>query len=424
MPRQLKRLLIAAGVLFVVGAVLTPVPTVKIFHQMFAVMPNVAAQSRSLYDDSARVPMSEWIPEQDSTISLAEGGRLLRTLVPLQSVSNQLPDYILPQPVSGILWDGAQLDSALFRDARVNGNPMAVFDRSRVFASVKRGLTAEERAYAANVGGDSIWAVLERVSRAAGADVAAASFVMPIAPGRAFAEMPIPRISRANAISDGAALRAAAQVASGDRAAAEATLAALYAAGLLLHRDGLNLLESILGHRMALNAILLRRALHEAYPVAGSAAVIAVADSVRERDRDRPRRQSAEERDSRDDRSEAVIASLIEAAESPRLARARRFEAMSLLGLSACASTKTLLFGNDAAVERAQSVAMRTLPRTAAESAYVSSLAAQSKSAHFRELSPGRAVQLYRSSNRVLGTIIRNPRLRACSEAASSIIAF
>lgn len=425
MPRLLKRLLIVGSVLFVVTAVLTPVPTVKIIGQMYAVMPSVAAPSRTLFDDSARVPMPDWIPAPDSSISLAEGGRLLRTLFPLQSGSNPLPAFILPQPELSLLWDGASLDSTLFRDARANGNPMAVFDRTQIFTSVKRGLTPEERAYAANVAGDSVWPLLDRLAHAAGADVAAASLVMPVAPDLALsAEMPIPRFTRANAISDGTALRAATLVASGDRAAAEAALASLYGVGLLLHRDGLNLLESLLGYRMALNAIFLRRALHEAYPVATSAAVIAAADSVRDSDRNRSGRRRTANPDSSERGTEQAIASLIQAAESPHIPRARRFEAMALLGLSACTSTKTLLFGTDVAVERAQANAMQTLPRTAAESAYVASLSRQSESVRFEHLAPGRAWRLYRSSNRMFGALTGNPRLRACSEVATSLMAY
>ncbi|MBA3852859.1 MAG: hypothetical protein C0503_00500 [Gemmatimonas sp.] len=425
MPRLLKRLLIVGSVLFVVTAVLTPVPTVQIVGQMYSVLPSVTAPSRTLFDDSARVPMPDWIPATDSSISLAEGGRLLRTLFPLQSGTAPLPAFILPQPELSILWDGAPLDSVLFPDARANGNPMAVFDRTRIFTSVKRGLSPEERAYAANVAGDSVWTLLDRLARATGADVAAASLVMPVAPDLALsAELPIPRFSRANAIADGAALRAATLVVDGDRAAAEASLASLYAVGLLLHRDGMNLLESLLGYRMALNAIMLRRALHEAYPVATSAAVMASADSVRDSDRRRSARRPAADPDSSARRLALAIASLVEAAESPNIPRARRFEAVALLGISACTSTKTLLFGTDDAAQRAQATAMQTLPRSAAESAYVASLSRQSESVRFTRLAPGRAWRLYRSSNRMFGAITGNPRLRACSEVATSLVAY
>jgi len=425
MPKILKRLLIAVAIAAALIAVVAPIPTLRMHRRFLQFSPAADAPNRRLLDTDGRVPMASWMPAPDTSLGLADAGLALRRLFPFNAVGTER-SYVRELEPLPMLWESATPDTALFPDARANNDPRAMFDRNRVFRSVRRGLTAEERAYAGNVADDSLWRVFDRAAHAVGADLVAASFIAPLAMDIAHFEMPIPRISRISALSDGVAMRAALFAAAGQRDSADAVIGRLYAIGVLLHRDGLNTMEGLLGRRAAMNAIAMRRSLHETFPGPTSPAVLAALDSVRWRDSSatqaaRTRSESAASAQSA--APAALRARDIRALQSPSVARAYRFEALGVLSMSACADLGSLLFGPDADVTAAQAAAMQSMPRTAAESAYVALLVHQVDSARFRALNPSGLARAFRASNRALAAITFNPRLRVCADIASSAAA-
>ena len=424
MPTLAKRLLLALAVAAVLTAVVAPIPTVRMHRRFLQASPNPDARHRTLLDADGRVPMAAWLPATDATVELADAGLLLRRLFPFNAVGEQRP-YVRELAPLPMLWESASMDPTLFRDARASDKPTAAFDRSRIFRSVQRRLTPEERAYAANVADDSLWFVFDRVAHAAAADLAAASFTQPLRMEVAQFEMPIPRISRVSALSDGVAMRAALYAAAGQRDSADAVIGRLYAVGILFHREGLNTIEGLLGHRTAMNAVAMRRGLHETLPLPGSSAVLAALDSVHVRDstaRRPTRAMSMATGAEKPAPVESIRANLIRAVANPAIARAYRLEALGLLSLTPCASGGRLLFGPGEDVTAAQAGALQSLPRTAAESAYVALLVHQVDSAQAENAGPRGLAGAFLTTNRALAAITFNPRLRVCTEIAAAAV--
>lgn len=371
-------------------------------------------------ESAARELMRGLMPTSDPTLTPEAAGLLYRGMLPmLPSDTRTAPHPALrPAPVFAMPWDGVSADTSLFPDARSAGR----IDRNKLFAAQRRGLSPEERAMLANVADDSLWRDFGRLARATRLDLAAASFTLPIDPTHPWFELPVPRFSRAQALSDGVALRALHFLNGGQRDSAEAMIGALYAIGLRAEADALWLIEALLGQRMAMNALEMRRGLHEAAPRPGSEAIVAqivairqTGDSVREANL-AARRAAADKPDPR--------ARMLEMAADPSASRAVRLETLGSVGYTSCGSLRELFFGPGERLQAARVDAMATLARSAADTAYLTYLERQTTQARIGEFGGTWFDRVLRSTGAVLSAVTTNPRFRACTDllAAAGMI--
>jgi hypothetical protein len=91
-----------------------------------------------------------------------------------------------------------------------------------------------------------------------------------------------------------------------------------------------------------------------------------------------------------------------------------RFEALRLLSASSCTNVKELMFGNGSDVTAAIQAARTNLARYPSEQALVD-LLAQPPQPRLNEIAYDPIQALAVSSATVAGTVLRNPRLAACT---------
>lgn len=363
-------------------------------------------------DSAARQLMAPLAPATDPTLTPEAAGLLYRGMLPLLPADTRTPPHPALRRVAvfAMPWDGVSADSTLFPDVRTAGR----IDRNKLFTAQRRRLSAEERAMLANVADDGLWRDFGRLAQATRLDLAAASFTLPIDPRHAWFELPVPRINRAQALSDGVALRAMHFLTIGQRDSAEAMIGSLFAIGQRADADALWLIEALLGQRMAMNALEMHRALHEAAPRPGSEAIVAqvaairqAGDSIREANL-AARRAAAEEPRARE--------RILEMATDPATSRAVRLETLGSVGYTSCGSLRELLFGPSARLQAARADAMATLAYSAADTAYLTYLERQTTEARIGELGGTWLDRVLRTTGSALSAVTTNPRFRACTD--------
>lgn len=362
--------------------------------------------------DAARALMQGVTPDTDSTLSPEAAGLLYRGLLPmLPTDARSAPHPTLREvAIFAMPWEGVSRDTTLFPDVRSAGR----IDRNKLFAAQRRRLSPEERAMLANVADDSLWRDFGRLARAARLDLAAASFTLPIDPIHPWFELPVPRLSRAQALSDGVAFRALHFLSAGQRDSAEAMIGALYAIGRRVDADALWLIEAMFGQRMAMNALELRRGLHEAAPRPGSEAIVSqiaairqTGDSIREVTL-AARRAAADDPHPRE--------RMVQMATDPSASRALRLEMLGGVGYTSCGSLRELFFGPGERLQAARTDAMANLAYSAADTAYLTYLERQTTEARIEEAGGTWFDRVLRTTGSALSAVTTNPRFRACTD--------
>lgn len=396
-------------------SIATIVIIVMFSRQTVSVTRYGSAPQRVAVGREALALMRPILPATDSALSAEDAGLLYRSLVPLTQPDDEGVAHPDDRVVTAftIPWDRLADDSTVFADARSPAGRTPRIDRNKLFTSFARGLTPEERATLANIASDTLWSAFDRVARAERLDLVTASFVLPLGPRRSAVELPIPRTSRFNALSDGVAYRVLHEMASGRRDHAEAVIGAQYALGLRLSTDGLSAIEALLGQRLALDAIALRRQLHERVPRAGSAPIATAAARIRQlADSARDARQTQRDTVAAAELRDVTLAAVADTT----LERPFRIEVLSFAGYTSCASPRELLLGPGPQLSTARSDALRTLAVSAADTAFLEYLDAQTTQARFSSSAEGWFPALIRRTAAGLSTVTTNPRFRACAD--------
>lgn len=374
-----------------------------------------SAPQRAAVGPDAVALMGPILPATDSTLSPEDAGLLYRGLVPLTQPDGEGSAHPNDRPVTAfpVPWERLAEDSSVFADARSPGGRVPRIDRNKLFTSLARGLSSDERATVANIAGDTLWSAFDRVARAARLDVVTASFVLPLDPRRSASELPLPRTSRINALSDGVAYRVLHEVVNGRRDRAEAVIGAQYALGLRMSTDGVSAIEALLGQRLALDAIDLRRELHERLPQAGSATIVTASARIRQSvDSARAAREAPRDTAAAADLRDVTLTAVADTT----LGRPFRLELLGFAGYTSCASPRELLFGPGPALVTARADALRTLAVSAADTAYLEYLDAQTMQARFTSSARGWFPSLIRRTAAGLSTVTTNARFRACAD--------
>lgn len=369
--------------------------------------------------EAAQQLMQPVMPAVDPSVDPVSAGTTYRAFLPLFDPNGQSAPHpgVRQVPILPFSWTQLAEDSTLFPDARTTDR----LDRSKLLGTLSRRLTQAERTAIASVAGDSVWRDFDRLARAERFDVSAASFTLPMDPTSWAFELPVPRVSRINALADGVALRALHFATTGRRDSSEAAIGALYAIGLRTHQGALSLIESLLGQRLAMDAIELRRALHSAVPQRGSDAIVAGAVAIRQTNDSARQARIARSaaRDSSGERPDAR-AHLLAQAGDPTASRAMRVELLGMIGYTACGSLRELFFGPSDRVRAIRDDAMATLAYSAADSAYFRYLEAQSTEALAARYGGTWFDRTLRGTGSALSAVTTNPRFRVCADAVAA----
>lgn len=415
MHKRLRSIVVLAIAVIVGIAIAVPAITMYFHRQTLGMLSVTPAALRATAGTDGQPMMPAFAPVAVGDLSPEAAGLIYRALVTMLPADADRAPHPALRVVSpyAIPWDVRGFDSTWFRGAR---NVGGTIDRALFFAAARAGFTDEERAIAANIAEDSLWRDFDRLAQAPRADVIAATFTLPIAPTHSWSRLPIPRLTRLNDLSDGVGLRAAHHLAAGRRDSAEAVLGRLYALGILMDREGLTLIESFMGQRLAMNALQMRRALHEAAPVAGSPAIIArvteiatLVDSAREAQRTARRQASGST-------PTQIRQRLLAMSADTSLARGDRFEALAILGYVSCGSLRELLLGPADDVTALRRDVRRTLARSASDSSFLEYLDRQAAEATDVTASAALFPRLYRSASHLLGRLTPNGRLAPCAD--------
>lgn len=419
MPRPLKlflQIVVAIVVSTTIGVIaMTVVFSKRLIENMTYFTPPLEVAT----GEAAQLLMQSVMPAVDPSYDPVAAAVQYRAFLPIWNPEGRgTPNPAVRQlPILPFTWTPLAADSTFFPDARTAGR----IDRAKLIATLGRRLTPEERATIANVAEDSLWRDFDRLAQAARFDIVAGSFNLPLDPKSSAFELPIPRINRINELADGVALRALHFAATGRRDSSEAAIGALYAIGLRTQQGALSLIEALLGQRLAMEGIELRRALHSAAPQRGSDAIVAGAVAIRQASDSARQARVARSatRDSSADRPDPH-AFLLARAGDPTASRAMRVELLGMVGYTSCGSLRGLIFGPDERVRAIREDALATLAHSAADSAYFRYLEAQSTEAPIG-LSGGTWFdRIVRGTGSALSAVTTNPRFRACTDAVAS----
>lgn len=419
MPRPLK-LFLQIAVAVAVSASVSVIAISLIFSKTFIEnMTFFTPPFEVATADAAQRLMAPVMPAVDPSIDPQAAAIQYRAFLPIWNPDGRGATHpaVRTVPILPFAWTQLAEDRTLFPDARTANR----IDRGKLIATLGRRLTPEERATLANVAEDSLWRDFDRLARAARIDVAAGSFTFPLDPAHSAFELPIPRLNRLNELADGVALRALHFATTGRRDSSEAAFGALYAIGLRTQEGALSLIEALLGQRLALEGIELRRALHAAAPRAGSDAIVASAVSIRQANDSarQARRTRSVVRDSSAERPDARAYMLDRAGDSTA-SRALRVELLGLIGYTSCGSLKELFFGPSERLRAIRDDALATLAYSAADSAYFRYLEAQTTEATVGSYGGTWFDRIVRGTGGALSTVTTNPRFRACTDAVAA----
>lgn len=298
-------------------------------------------------------------------------------------------------------WETATLTADMFVDATMTfgfHGPAS----SAILERVAKGFTAQEAAYLRILGTAPAWREFDLVARAPAVDLIGGSFKLPF-PANARAELMPNYIKATRELALASVSRAAYHMSIGQRDSAETVLRTIVSFGYAMIDNGHTTMDEIAGNIIV---AIGRDALSRFYVItndlrAGSPMLAPPPKSNGAAGSGRlPLHQMRK--------------FLIAETANPNEHFGIRFEALRLLSASSCTNVKELMFGNGSDVTAAIQAARTNLARYPSEQALVD-LLAQPPQPRLNEIAYDPIQALAVSSATVAGTVLRNPRLAACT---------
>jgi hypothetical protein len=262
-PRAARTPLRAAAWVLVAAAVLLSVPVLTI-TLVSAAGPVATHMATPLVGSGAPLARIELLRPyalpSDPSITPRQAGEALHVLgFPGSAAKPRGPLEMTPVRSYAAAWGAAGSD-----DAPATLNPAELI-RTDPFARA-RSFTTEERAYLERVSGHPAHAEFAILARASAADVAGTRWDASLLAGTSMFELPIPRVGGLFNATDHRTLVAAMHASRGEFDAAEMTLRETLSAGLLIAREGIVMIDVLVGSMMADKSA---RALVQFYEAAG-----------------------------------------------------------------------------------------------------------------------------------------------------------
>ncbi len=335
---------------------------------------------------------------KDPSITPMQAGLAYNALQPDRKASEFAIVELASRPA--LSWQTAPLTADMF----VNHTMTFGFhgpSNSAILEAVKDGFTPKEAAYLHTLATAPVWRAFDLVARAKAVDVVGGSFKLPFPDGATADRMPTD-YKGIREITYAAVSRAAYHMSIGQRDSAEAVLRSIVSVGFAMTDNGHNNLDSFMGNVIVAVG---RDALGRFYRITDDPRALLPPFGQQQKPASAvPSRLSMDE----------MRRFLIDETGNPNEYLGMRYEALRLLSAASCTNVRELMFGNGADVDAAIRSARAQLARYPSERALVD-LVAQLPQPRADELKYDPIGALAVSSATVAGTVLRNPRLAACT---------
>ena len=363
----------------------------------------------------ARVAQSEAMRPlalpKDASITPMQAGLAFNALQPKLEVRG-FP-MIEPAVRPEASWEHAIITPEMFPTAQPS---LYRVPTGSILEAVAKGFTPQEMSYLKNLATAPVWRNFDLVARAPAVDFIGGRFKVPFAPDARAYELPLVRNKVAREIASAAVSRAAYHMALGQRDSAETILRSVVSFGFALVDNGTSLIDELIGNLIVGAG---RDDLRRFYVItkdsrASMPALMPPAKLVAKSNFDVPKGAGYMEERRRQ---------LIARSQDPKTLPGERYETLHLLAATACTNVRELLLGRRSDVTDVLRNASTQLARYPSERALVELLSREPdfpKQAPYFEPFNDLAV----SAASVVGTVIHNPRLAACTRLVGSYYMF
>jgi hypothetical protein len=303
-------------------------------------------------------------------------------------------------------WEAVPITADMF----VNGKMTFGFDgpsSTTILERVRKGFTPQEAAYLRTLATAPVWREFDMVARAPAIDIMGGWLKVPFPGNVAADQMPIPSYKATKELAYASVARAAYHLSIGQRDSAETVLRSVISFGYAMVDNGHTVMDELIGNIIA---AIGRDALVRFYVITHDPRSTVPAFA--------PPGKIAGGRSARlplDDMRRVLIAET----GNPNEHLGMRFESLRLLSAAACTNVKELMFGNGSDVTSAIAGARTNLARYPSERALIDRLA-QLPQPNLDQIKYSPLQLLAVSSATVAGTVLRNPRLAACTRIVTS----
>ncbi|HYW30548.1 MAG TPA: hypothetical protein VE869_03500 [Gemmatimonas sp.] len=276
-------------------------------------------------------------------------------------------------------------------------------------------LSQEEERHLEAVAAASVWADFDMVASAPRVDVIGGQYVLPFRTDAFAPFMPSTRGADIKALANAGVSRAAHYVVIGELARAEAALQSVVGYGFMMIDNGTNALDAIVGQKVV---DIGRDGLHQLYAITGNARGLALSQPL-------PKRTSrlgaaSGGNSGREADGDVGPAALIADVRNTRLPATLRYESLGLIPFGTCSSIRGMLLGTSEEERATFDAARSSIARFPSEQAYVTLL--EESMVRMPAGDSGANVSLSErlaiGAATVVGTVLQNPRIVACTRAA------
>ena len=304
-------------------------------------------------------------------------------------------------------WEHAIITPDMFPTAQPNmSHAPATY---AILEAGAKGFTPQEMSYLKRLATAPVWRNFDLIARAPAVDLIGGRFKVPFSPDVRAYELPLIQFKFAREVANAAVSRAAYHMALGQRDSAETILRSVVSFGLTLVDNGTSLIDEFIGNVIVGGG---RDGLRRFYVITKDprASMPALSPPVKVDAAPAPMRAGNTE-----DRRRLLIAR----SQDPKTAPGERYEALQALSASACTNVRELLFGRRSDVMDALRNASTHLARYPSERALVELLGREPdftrETPNFNPVS-----DLAVSAATVVGTVLHNPRMAACTRLVGS----
>ena len=336
---------------------------------------------------------------KDPSITPTQAGQAFNALQPWPETS-AFP-LLAPAARPEHSWESATLTPDMFVNSTMNLGFQGPSAYAVMEMASKNGFTAKETAYLHTLATAPVWHEFDLIARAPAVDIIGGSFKLPFPANADLNRMPT-SYKATRALAFAAVSRAAYHMSIGQRDSAETILRSIVSFGFAMIDNGHTAMDEIIG---TVIAGIGREALGRYYRLTNDprAALPSLAPIPKVTEGARRRLPVDEMRKF-----------LIAETSNPNEHLGIRYEALRLLSAASCTNVKELMFGNGDDVTAAIAKARTGLARYPSERAMVD-LVAQLRQPGMDDIKYTPFDALAVSSATVAGTVLRNPRLAACT---------
>ncbi len=282
---------------------------------------------------------------------------------------------------------------------------------SRLLDAAAGKFSDEQLRYLRAVAASPVWADFDLVSRAPRVDVLGGRYVLPFREDAFAPYLPSVRYADSKALAFAGVSRAAYHLAVGEPERAEAALKAVVGFGFMLIDNGTTAVDALVGRVIT---DIGRDGLHQLYTVTGDARGRGLAEPL-----PKSRRGTTVPQGAVVD-GDAVRRQVLVDVRNERLPRTLRYESLQLLAFGTCGTVRGMVLGASEEERTAFAHARTGIASLPSEQAYLTLI--EESMDRVPADAPGAGMsapkRLALGAAAVVGTVLQNPRILACTRAA------